>query len=712
MTTSTLRSMLLGGAVGVAMVASAGTANALDYKIGGVDLIVDTTVSIGAAIRASGQNCDKISEPNGGCLGSDGYKYSVNADDGNVNFGAGDFVSAAVKATTDFEARYKNFGAFARVKVFYDYINDQETGQNGGSDRFGERSMTDARRGDDFLNAGAKDISLLDAFVFGNFTVAGDLPVSVRVGQHVINWGESLLIQGGINSYLSFDVSALRTPGSELKEAVLPALSASASIGLPYNFNLEGWYSWRHDEVKLDNCGTFFSSTDSGCNGAAYVMNKVEYSAALDALGGYETPFTGAPTTGAGFLLNRAKDQDANDGGEFGVKLGYYADWLNDGTDIGIYFTNFHSKAPIGTFTAPDQGPLLANIGLSCQAIAGAGPSAAAFGAGNCLQPITAGGYATNILLNSAATVDYLLQYVEDIRMVGASFNTAIDILGGTALAGEISYSPNMPFQISDPELNGVGMDLGLFGPAAGMIADAPGVNTPAGGILYSGVSGGGHASGSIDRLVELLGPGSGTSSLLTSWDTLPGAGDVIPGYIRTKSLTGQLQTTSTLPGSDPIVAALGADILILLSNVGFQYLPDLSDMPNHFAIPNSGSYHDNAVIDGFLGQGLGVASDASYATSFSWGYRLIAAAQYNNFMGTAFTVTPSIQWAHDVNGYSAGPIGPGFVEGKKTISVGASATYQSAYKAEIRYTNSFGNEFRNKGEDKDFASINFSYAF
>ncbi|MFT6489641.1 MAG: hypothetical protein ACJAXQ_000415 [Parvibaculaceae bacterium] len=689
--------MLLGGAVGVAMVASAGTANALDYKLGGVDVVVDTTVSLGTAVRASAQSCDKISEPNGGCLGSDGYAYGANDDDGNVNFSAGDFVSAAVKATTDFEARYENFGAFARVKVFYDYINDQEAGQNGGSDRFGERPMADPRRGDDFLNAGAHDISLLDAFVFANFTVAGDLPLTIRVGQQVNNWGESLVIGGGINSYLSFDVSALRTPGSELKEAVLPALSAYASIGLPYNFNLEGWYSWRHDEVKLDNCGTFFSSHDGVCNGGAYLMNKAEYSAAADAA--YNLPFNGVTQLG-GLLLNRAKDDDANDGGEFGVKLGYYADWLNDGTDLGIYFTNFHSKAPIATFTTADQGGI-ANFATSCQSIAG-GASSAALSAGNCLAPATSGGYATHILLNSAATVDYLVQYVEDIRMVGASFNTAIDILGGTALAGEVAYSPNMPFQISDPEITGMSMDRARFAEAAALIGNP-------GSDLYTAT---GNAAGSIDRLVEIMGSAAGTSPVLTSWDSLVGAGDAVQGYRRTKVLTGQLQTTSTLPASDPIVSVLDADLLILLSNVGFQYLPDLDGMPNHFAIPGAGAYHDNALIDGFLGQGKGVPSDASYASSFSWGYRLIAAAQYNNFMGSALTVTPSIQWAHDVSGYSAGPIGPGFVEGKKTISLGASATYQSAYKAEIRYTNSFGNKFRNKIEDKDFASINFSYAF
>lgn len=692
MTTSTLRSMLLGGAVGVAMVASAGTANALDYKLGGVDLVVDTTVSLGAAMRASSQSCDKVAVINGGCLSDNGFDIGANNDDGNINFGAGDIVSAAAKATTDFEARYENFGAFARVKVFYDYINDQETGQNGGSDRYGERSMTDARRGDDFLNAGAHDISLLDAFVFANFTVAGDLPLTIRVGQQVNNWGESLVIGGGINSYLSFDVGALRTPGAELKEAVLPALSAYASIGLPYNFNLEGWYAWRHDEVKLDNCGTFFSGTDTGCNGAAYVMNGVEYSAALDSLGAYEIPaYLGGA---AGTLINRAKDEDANDGGEYGVKLGYYAEWLNDGTDFGLYFTNFHSKAPIGTFTSSSNGAGFEHMGASCSAINTATGGTDADSSALCISPGTQnahGGLVTALLLNGASNKDYLLQYVEDIRMVGASFNTAVDILGGTALAGEIAYSDNMPFALADPEINAMDLDKAMFGQGYGAIIS--------GSPLYDTI-------GELDAYLDTL----TATPLLSSYSSLVADGATIPGYKRTTAITGQLQTTSTLPASDPVVDAIGADILILLSNVGMQYLPDLGDEPNHYTISRAGDYHDNSLVDAFLGEGKG--GHAQYADSFSWGYRLIAIAQYNNFMGSAFTVSPSIQWAHDVNGYSAGPIGPGFMQGKKTISVGATATYQSAYKAEIRYTNSFGNEYRNSNEDKDFASINFSYAF
>ena len=70
------------------------------------------------------------------------------------------------------------------------------------------------------------------------------------------------------------------------------------------------------------------------------------------------------------------------------------------------------------------------------------------------------------------------------------------------------------------------------------------------------------------------------------------------------------------------------------------------------------------------------------------------------------------LQWAHDVNGVSAGPVGPGFIEGKKTISIGVNANLQNAWRANIQYTNSFGNEFKNYAHDKDFVTMTVSYAF
>ena len=62
---------------------------------------------------------------------------------------------------------------------------------------------------------------LLDAFVYAKFDL-GSMGAELRLGRQVVSWGESTFIQNGINVINHFDVSALRVPGSELKEGFLP----------------------------------------------------------------------------------------------------------------------------------------------------------------------------------------------------------------------------------------------------------------------------------------------------------------------------------------------------------------------------------------------------------------------------------------------------------------------------------------------------------
>ena len=657
MTMSTLRSMLLGGAVGVAMVASAGTANALDYKLGGVDLVVDTTVAVGVTARTEQASCGKIGLENGGCRTVRGTNSGINTDDGDLNYDQWDLTNASVKVTTDFEARYKNFGAFARVKAFYDQIGWEESVDK-------PRSSVDSLRKQVAREAGGRGISFLDAFVYGNFTVAGDLPLMIRVGRQVNNWGESLFIGGGINSNLGYDVTALRTPGAELKDGVLPEMSAYVSLGLPANFNVDVYYTFENTPSKLDACGSFFATSDYVHAGCAYLRLGADFG------------------TAGGVTIPRDLNGNAQDGGEYGLKIGYYADWLNEGTDIGLYYTNFHSRAPIYQFRAPTPATFGAvTYGQLCDNVnAGAQTSAECFG-----DPTVV---ATTIGA-MASTLRYRNDYVEDIRMMGLSFNTSIPILGGTALAGEIAYSPNMAFQLDSTEMLGTTLDqIGFY---------------------EAYVSFQGNLAGLASTLPTTL---SATPTKLTIGMDDNVAGEYIQSHRRMKTITGQLQTTSTLSASDPVTAALGADLLILLSNVGFQYLPDVTQ-ESHLTASASSQIHDNSLIDGYLGSKTGgTVGPAKYATRTSWGYRLVAVAQYNNAMGTPWTVSPSIQWRHDVSGLSAGPIGPGFVEDTKVISLAVTADLQNVYKVKASWTSSFGNEYRNFTADKDFASISFSYAF
>ncbi len=523
---------------------------------------------------------------------------------------------------------------------------------------------------------------MLDAFVFATWDL-GNTDLSVRAGNQVVNWGESLFIQGGVNSFLPIDVGAIRTPGSELKDAYQPAPMLYAAFTFPEGFGLEGFYQLASMRTTLDSCGTFFSTNDGYCQGGAYIMNGFEYGNPVPAAGGFPSQFVN------GVFIRRVPSQYAKNSGQFGIKGSYFAEWLNDGTELGLYFVNFHSPMPIGTFTATTS-PFNA-----AQVCAGAGVPLGAPAAA-CLSSAVV----PALLINGAASKTTLLQYPEDIRMFSMSFNTSLSdflFLGGTALSGEFSYSPNMPFQVSDTEINA--NDLALAK------TDILAATAMAGGTVLAA------------NIASALGS---SSTALTSGRALTPRGGVIPGYDREHVITGQISTVSTLQGSNPVTEFLGADTIPILFNLGFQYLPELDS--KYLLIPRGGAYHQNALVDRLLGSGVcpgltgtpftGTCNNVKYASSFSWGYRLALVAQYNNAFNTAWSVSPTIQWAHDVSGYSAGPIGPGFVEGKKSVTLGVSASLMNQWQASLQWTSSFGNKLQNNAYDKDFATVTVSYSF
>jgi len=117
-------------------------------------------------------------------------------------------------------SKYKNYGAFFRGTYFHDFVlNNKDTSTTSG------------------FNDAAKDrvdnnITLLDAFVYGSFHSFGERNLNVRLGQQVVSWGESTFLQNGINIINPVDVSKLRIPGSELKEALLPTPMVWASQDL------------------------------------------------------------------------------------------------------------------------------------------------------------------------------------------------------------------------------------------------------------------------------------------------------------------------------------------------------------------------------------------------------------------------------------------------------------------------------------------------
>lgn len=402
MITSRVRSALLGSAVGVGLIAASTTANALEYNFGGVQVFFDTTVSAGVSMRVAETNPLFLPEGNGGPLdqrtllglgaggtlanpsaaanapGSlfvpddsqgDNFGGSVNGDDGRLNFDQWDLTSGIVKMTNDIQANYENYKFFARVNSFYDAVLD-----SGSS--YARSGIQDGAR----VDVG-RDIDLLDFYVSGDFNV-GELPLNVRLGKQVVNWGEATFILNGISSWNPFDVNAFRRPGAEIREGLLPVWGAYASLGLPYDLSLEAFYQLEYQELKLDRPGTPFSVSDVARVGSQFGgnVNAGTFTSGSQRSGTFKRNCTGATILGGIFapgcaqgdgsfidyrddipigineqvrfanndlsVIRRAVDREAKDTGQYGVALRWYSEDLNS-TEFGFYFMNYHSRLPL-----------------------------------------------------------------------------------------------------------------------------------------------------------------------------------------------------------------------------------------------------------------------------------------------------------------------------------------------------------------------------
>ena len=109
-------------------------ATAFQFNFGDVDGSLDSTISYGMSWRVEDRDKDIIGRANGG------NAYSVNGDDGNLNYDDDKLISQTAKITSDLELRYKNFGLFVRGSAFYDYENEDRDREHG-HERVGEADL-------------------------------------------------------------------------------------------------------------------------------------------------------------------------------------------------------------------------------------------------------------------------------------------------------------------------------------------------------------------------------------------------------------------------------------------------------------------------------------------------------------------------------------------------------------------------------------------
>lgn len=254
---------------------------------------------------------------------------------------------------------------------------------------------------------------------------------------------------------------------------------------------------------------------------------------------------------------------------------------------------------------------------------------------------------------------NYFIEYPEDIQLYGLSFNTTGPL--GTALQGEYSYKVDQPLQIDDVELLLTGLGL-------------------------------------PSQVNRDLGAASGQQ--------------YIRGWRRHDVSQLNLSVTRFF-GNLPV---LGYDQLLMGLETAGMFVHDLPDH-NKLRYEGPGTFRPgyDAATDGpfraalLASQGL-QAQPGGYATAFSWGYKLLLRADYNNVLGR-FKLTPGLRFEHDVNGVSPAPI-INFYDQRKLAVVSLTVGIGPALTGEVGYTANFDGGQRNQISDRDTVDFNLKFFF
>jgi len=557
-------------------------AHSFQFEYGDLQGSLDTTLSYGLSWRVEKRDSDLIGIANGG------KAFSVNGDDGNLNYDRG-LVSNVSKITSELELNYQNFSAFIRGTAFYDFENERSS-----RDR---TSLTG-----EALNLVGSDIDLLDAYIQGKFTLL-NRPLQIRVGEQVLSWGESTFIQNSINTINPINVAAIRIPGAELREALLPEGMVWASFGTTENTTLEAFYLYDWQETEIDPPGSYFSSNDFVGDSGNKVM-----------LGWGDVPDLGrADPLNTFMAVPRGPTDHPDNQGQFGAAFRVFAPALN-GTEFGFYFINYHSRLPlvcattgtaagavaagaivsaatpiataVGTHLAINPGDIPGAIAAGTTAGVTAGASATASQAiagtaatGGDVAAVTSA-FATDAYANTAR---YRKKYPDDIKLVGASFNTMLGRMG-VALQGEYSFRWDMPLQVDDIEL--LYAALGGFNPALATFNQV------------------GNHYGMFEEDID--------------------------GYIRRD--VSQIQVTAT----KLLGPTFGASQLVLLGEVGLTYVHNMPSK-SRLRLNGAGTYvSGNPILGPATHPGKPIEDSDNFADATSYGYQLVGRLDCNysaNFM-------------------------------------------------------------------------------
>lgn len=654
------------------------TASAFELNLGAVTGSLDTTVSYGTGWRLENPDIrNSATYPSYTAAVLDNRRTFINKNDGNANFDNNSKPFTSVfKITSDLELKYDNYGMFVRGTAFYDTVIMGDDFNRPAPNLFPNSASCNPQTSAAPQNCGfpkemidhsGHDLRFLDAYVYGNFDI-GSMPLNVRAGSQVINWGEALFLQDGINSANPVSLAKLRLPGAEVKEALLPLPMLYGSLGITDSLTAEAFYMFDWDYSEPDDVGTFYLTDDAfaglGANRILVDMTGSSLSTPNPSLGGisiaqyYNISMGNQPTNI--LSVTRQSDKPTDGKGQFGLAFRYSM----DETELGFFFMNYHNHKPVAQAVAGDSN--------YCGGVGASNPA--------CANPAAAVGLNAAHYINSTT---YQVVYPEDVQVYGLTFSTT---LGDLSVSGELAYRPK------EVILSELGDNLVAYNTIAA--------------TCYAAYAQTGGAAG--------CNPATGAYF-----------GDIL-GFVKpgdTVKVWDELEAWNLdLVGIYNFGPALGSDGMTGVLELGASYIPDGEDKryastSSLLHIPMASV--NPAVVGTVCAAGpvpkydpascLSEGPSSAYMDKLSMGYRIAMTTTYNDVFA-GITLNPVLRLAHDFKGNSHRT--GNFLENRKSATVGLNAIYNQALEVSAAYNTFWGEKLSNLLADRDNVTLTVKYSF
>ncbi|MCC2655600.1 MAG: hypothetical protein K0Q76_708 [Panacagrimonas sp.] len=740
-------------------------AHAINFEYGGAEFQWTTKMTAGAAWRMEARDVGKIGKLNvpgqqftcsnsttgnpGDILGTNNGQYDDDCislfgdpapnlrlkharggyfaalmDDGNLNYDNGDLVSSIFKINTQLGATWGDWTIKLNYVGFYDdtnyNLNTTHTNTNYQKRR--------ERRGSSVQGRSGLKGEFREAFILRNFEI-GERGFSIAVGQQRVRWGEANLhLFNTADAINPLDSILALQPGFNLNELAVPTGMVLFTADIIENVSAELIYQYDWDTTRVQPSGTFFSSADpAGIDTYRPVLSLGQFPEDPDNEFIPALPFRAlsSSTRNAPVFEN---GRPAKDSGQYGIRINWYAENFNDGTEFGAYYLNYHSRVPYFSIieaqaTCLRNIPQVPGIFNPVTALAGCGTF------NPYLPGAPTGGNLPQFDPLPINTSTLLLDYPEDIHMFGLSFNTTAL---GWSVSGEYTYRPNLPAQvlISDVFYAGyqqafaqgdVGLSQATLAQALGV---ATGQNIPVNPLTQLQLA----LLGQLPPLPTVVGP------------ILPGAETFIPSYLtqyrgRTIANGNEYQPGEYVKGFERLKvgqfvinalklfpSTLGADDVTFLAEFGFTHIVD---MPKPGDIYFQGTLEHTHPSPGADCTGFGPGTNCSdpkvvarvnptqqrgdFAEDFAAGVRFLLQFNYSNFLNSGINVKPTLLWFEDIYGTTIFPV-QNYVEGNRWIIPGFQFEIGQEFNGTILYQHFDGAD--NALQDRDNLSLSLTYNF